>query len=96
AFNGDLTSSCASANGNEVVTFDPVPSIPYTSSVEVLVFSSGTPTLVGINGGSTIPANDGNPGDLTKIASKISSIKGLSYDETVLNCDNNAKKLFGI
>ena len=43
-----------------------------------------------------IETDDGNPGDLTKIASKISSIKGLSYDETVLNCDNNAKKLFGI
>jgi len=43
-----------------------------------------------------IETDDDNPGDLTKIASKISSIKGLSYDETVLNCDNNAKKLFGI
>ncbi|NBQ34728.1 MAG: TatD family deoxyribonuclease [Gammaproteobacteria bacterium] len=43
-----------------------------------------------------IETDDGNPDDLTKIASKISSIKGLSYDETVLNCDNNAKKLFGI
>ena len=43
-----------------------------------------------------IETDDHNPGDLTKIASKISSIKGLSYDEMVLNCDKNAKKLFGI
>ena len=43
-----------------------------------------------------IETDDDNPGDLTKIAFKISLIKGLSYDETVLNCDKNAKKLFGI
>jgi len=43
-----------------------------------------------------IETDDDNPDDITKIASKISSIKGLSYDEMVLNCDNNAKKLFGI
>ena len=43
-----------------------------------------------------IETDDNDPEDLPRIASKISSIKGLSYDETVLNCDNNAKKLFGI
>jgi len=43
-----------------------------------------------------IETDDDNPGDLAKIASKISFIKGLSYDETILICDNNAKKLFGI
>jgi len=43
-----------------------------------------------------IETDDNDPEDLPKIASKISSIKGLSYDETVLICDKNAKKLFGI
>ena len=43
-----------------------------------------------------VETDDDNPEDLTKIASKIASIKGLSYDETVLRCDKNAKKLFGI
>ena len=43
-----------------------------------------------------IETDDKDPENLSKIALRVSLIKGLSYDETVLACDRNAKKLFGI